>query len=81
MLQDRYSRNRAARLSVTQQEAILEQLRGLLARLKALEVLVQECRAALMLFGQAGDDLEERVSALERKADTGLVVPVGVQPS
>ena len=66
---------------MTQQEVIIEQLRGLLARLRALEQLVQECRHALMLFGQAGEDLEERVSALERKADTGLVVPVGVQPS
>ena len=66
---------------MTQQEAINERLRDLLGRLKAMEVLVNECRAALMLFGQAGEDLEERVSALERKADTGLVVPVGVQPS
>ena len=66
---------------MTQQEAINERLRDLLGRLKALEMLVQECRHALMLFGQAGEDLEERVCALERKADTGLVVPVGVQPS
>ena len=66
---------------MTQTEALVEQLRALLARLRALEALVQECRHALMLFGQAGEDLEERVCALERKADTGLVVPVGVQPS
>ena len=66
---------------MTQQEAVNDRLRELLGRLKAVEQLVQECRHALILFGQAGEDLEERVSALERKADTGLVVPVGVQPS